>query len=1228
MRSALKQFVIERVLSDEEVLKKYTHGKCKMPSGKFEIMYKEELRQVTLHRILLLVVFLDKAKINNLIDSSPRLFNKNAKIKSSKEFLAILCRDYLHGIGSVFKHLGQVGVSVSYEQTCIDELDFSVSNLATDLRDGVIIGKLSESLSGEQGEHSVLATMRLPAVSRLQKVHNVQIALESLTSLGIENLETIHPNHIVDGHRPKVLKMIWETVCGFKLPSLLDVKRLRKEIYAIDRSNRSQGHGRRLTSAQLSNVDLCTDVCCLLLQWCEVVCSTYNLHVTDFSHSFANGKALCMLIHFYHPAMIDNEAVMSYVANQKETETSNNEIQTFLNNEEKVVKLAKEKLRDIGGIPYDMLPITNSKNIPDSRSIIICVSYLCSRLLESTHESLAAIVIQKLFRSKRERNDISITLTKVESKVAQHECREPVGQTLEKKCVKSHQNKEKDEVEFNIIEKKVSRNYTTDASTHLDKVGGVQGRINENATVNNDGKICINQTASNKSIDSESTAINDIDACTQLDKVGGVQGRINENSSLNNDEITSIDQNISNKSIESESTAPNDEQSEASSQPDYVDVVDNDEEKDSSVQKSLFDTCTDKEKVCRSSDYNTDVSTQLDKVGDVQGRINENATVNNDGMICINQTASNKSIDSESTAINDIDACTQLDKVGGVQGRINENSSLNNDEITSIDQNISNKSIESESTAPNDEQSEASSQPDYVDVVDNDEEKDSSVQKSLFDTCTDEEFGVNLTLRGNQSYFDCKRDQNMHSSDEQTPNDSYEDVKSVIANTSSATTMHHPKEFAFKVVISKENGLKEIQEKKPERSQPTLQNEGRNNLTEDLNLSINPSIFKSTTEREAITNNSESAQHDYPKVRRKEKNVGEQMIQKDETKILKEIAELRLLAKNTKKRMERKNSLTNSSTLSVGSSVDKGRSGIKQCRKEERPSTIEGHKPTLIETKVTIKSRDIHTEGRISRNPNVLINQDIHQTKEVRRTGDECVKGCSHDEKNRNKRENTEQKHRDTFVTPERKIPKRKKIQSRKSSPSESMSSSKRKNTPTSIVVLDKKTRKALTIVQTSRKLSEVLEAVKMLETTTRISYECCEALAATNAPYILYRFMHICNRSSPHIELLHQILLTLANVSKMTALIPGIITENSVEVLLDVLQMFRDKEIIFSFSATLLWRIVFTSEEMTVSFFFILLFILMIDNMYLLNHFISLTAHRLSADNVKTSNASKEFIH
>jgi Calponin homology (CH) domain len=41
-----------------------------------------------------------------------------------------------------------------------------------------------------------------------------------------------------------------------------------------------------------------------LLKWCNAISSSYGVHVHNFTTSLADGKALCYLVHYYHPSIL------------------------------------------------------------------------------------------------------------------------------------------------------------------------------------------------------------------------------------------------------------------------------------------------------------------------------------------------------------------------------------------------------------------------------------------------------------------------------------------------------------------------------------------------------------------------------------------------------------------------------------------------------------------------------------------------------------------------------------------------------------------------------------------------------------------------------------------------------------------------------------------------------------------------------------------------------------
>jgi abnormal spindle-like microcephaly-associated protein len=127
------------------------------------------------------------------------------------------------------------------------------------------------------------------------------------------------------------------------------------------------------------------------------------------------------------------------------------------------------------------------------------------------------------------------------------------------------------------------------------------------------------------------------------------------------------------------------------------------------------------------------------------------------------------------------------------------------------------------------------------------------------------------------------------------------------------------------------------------------------------------------------------------------------------------------------------------------------------------------------------------------------------------------------------------------------------------------------------------RTQSSLDILRSSKSLSEIMSAVCVLEMATRLSQVCCETFVQAGAPDILFSLIHTCNRSLPHIALLQCILLILTNVARFDFLVPSLSTVKGVEILLDLVQMFRDKELVFCLVAKLLERLVRCNEEVLV---------------------------------------------
>lgn len=409
----MESFIHKRVLSDSKTLEKFTKGRCNVPSGIFETKYKAQMRALVLSRVMILVFFLDQAKDANILDNFPRLFTISSDVKSSREVLLAICRACLSSEGDIIKHFSRIGLSVSYTQHPVDEVEFKVSNLATDFRDGVLLTRLSEIVTGAPFK-SLLTSLRLPAVSRLQKKYNVSFAISKIKDFGIVIDENVDPHHIMDGHRDKVLTLLWCIIAHCCMTKLLQGEHVENEIRAVVRSTKARSkvlgiqRASRTADAHFplkwSPNGTPEDVLkSLLLRWTQAVCSSYGLSVRDFTHSFADGRIFCCLIHYYHPSSIVLNEILE--ASQSTDDASGEFVMKeakSLDSQLACWSKANRFIRELGGIPI-MTSTSNTMDPPDEKSILLCLSYLCSRLMESSTEIFATILIQAYYRRYRSR---------------------------------------------------------------------------------------------------------------------------------------------------------------------------------------------------------------------------------------------------------------------------------------------------------------------------------------------------------------------------------------------------------------------------------------------------------------------------------------------------------------------------------------------------------------------------------------------------------------------------------------------------------------------------------------------------------------------------------------------------------------------------------------------------------------------------------------------------------
>jgi abnormal spindle-like microcephaly-associated protein len=414
----LKAFICDRMLSDDEILDSF--GRGKILSAASERNKQTEIKKHFILRFFSVVLFLDLARSHRII-GLPTLFRIEASVKSSKEAAVLFCRSFLRAEGDISRHLGALGVTLNFSQTYIHEFDYKVTSVEKDLRDGVRLCRLAEVLAGA---HELAHELRVPAISRLQKLHNVGLAMVALEPrLG---RCAASAREVVDGVADKTLALIWQLMYEFEISTLISTRTVlleasniranadwRRSIYPSDIARTVPvGVAYRddvgnivstITGDQYSYLATAaaaddTDLVSALTEWCDTVASQYGLSVLRLREDLADGKVLCLLVHYYHPMLLPVTSISKTSQDLKGLSPSVDEDRRALEGERKNVSLVKQASSALGGIPA-ILPKFDTRAPPDVKVLILFLSLLFSRLTESSQQVLAAIRIQRTVRA-------------------------------------------------------------------------------------------------------------------------------------------------------------------------------------------------------------------------------------------------------------------------------------------------------------------------------------------------------------------------------------------------------------------------------------------------------------------------------------------------------------------------------------------------------------------------------------------------------------------------------------------------------------------------------------------------------------------------------------------------------------------------------------------------------------------------------------------------------------
>lgn len=383
----------------------------------------------TMIRSLMLIHLLDRAK--SARSSSARLFQISSTHKSSVKVLQALSVMLLPSVGDITRPLNHLHYQLSVIQYPLEEYEYNIQNIATDLRDGMLLarivellyfkpkpaatttdatmtvalptGKILESLLHDEASNAWLLSqhLKLPCLSRAQKLYNVHVSLSALKGLNKATARlaaNVTAEEVVDGHREKTMGLLWGLVGQAGIGLIIDEASLEKELRMFGGQPTLPAANALESTDILSNEDANhpKSQAKLLLQWAAAVGRRHGVTVSNLTTSFADGRAMEAIVDEY-TQFIPNTAFSTSSSSTNGTPSTSG-------------KSLAAKLKAIGcssSFVALFAPGTGASTYPFSRSFsLLSLSYLASRLLPLTVAHRAALVLQRWYRVRRDRRNV------------------------------------------------------------------------------------------------------------------------------------------------------------------------------------------------------------------------------------------------------------------------------------------------------------------------------------------------------------------------------------------------------------------------------------------------------------------------------------------------------------------------------------------------------------------------------------------------------------------------------------------------------------------------------------------------------------------------------------------------------------------------------------------------------------------------------------------------------
>ena len=404
---ALRRFIHHHLTFDADLQAQYEHT----VSGVWAAEHAQRQNAAALARVLTVVLMLDAlgttTEGKGVLEALGvcAVFLPQSAMKDTRSVLIAVAREFLAAEGDVVKHASALGFVPRYKQSPLQELPYALprsvkdaQGLADALRDGSRLARLAEVLSGEAPLSLVARTIRVPLTSRTTKVRNMKTLAQCLSKEFGLPLDATRAEAVANGRPEAAMAAVWAMVAHWAMPLMTPPWRVRKEVVAVLHGKPTAKAavlaapaagkaGCSLTSL-LAGVSAPSD---LLLLWSQAVAATQGVRVTDWSRSWADGRALCALLRNYFPGHIPASAVAADDASLPSSAAHKASRAR--------ITAACAAAANVGCVPL-LFPACDASCPPPPRPVMMFVTFLASSLLASAAQSRAVLKLQSAWRAR------------------------------------------------------------------------------------------------------------------------------------------------------------------------------------------------------------------------------------------------------------------------------------------------------------------------------------------------------------------------------------------------------------------------------------------------------------------------------------------------------------------------------------------------------------------------------------------------------------------------------------------------------------------------------------------------------------------------------------------------------------------------------------------------------------------------------------------------------------